>query len=61
MLRAPAFDTVPYSGRSPRDKFIFREPDTEGEIAWGGFNQPMEPDVFDRLYTRVAEYLSSRD
>ncbi len=54
-------DTVPYSGRSPRDRFIIREPDTEGEIAWGGFNQPMEPDVFDRLYTRVAEYLSGRD
>ena len=54
-------DTVPYSGRSPKDKFIVREPDTENEIAWGGFNQPMEPEVFDRLYGRVADYLSNRD
>ncbi|MGI9647513.1 MAG: phosphoenolpyruvate carboxykinase (ATP) [Acidimicrobiia bacterium] len=54
-------DTVPYSGRSPKDKFMVREAETEGEIAWGGFNQPMEPEVFERLYSRVAEYLSSRD
>jgi phosphoenolpyruvate carboxykinase (ATP) len=54
-------DTVPYSGRSPKDKFIVREPDTEGDIDWGGFNQPMEPDVFDKLYATVAGYLSSRD
>ncbi|MDH3190478.1 MAG: phosphoenolpyruvate carboxykinase (ATP) [Acidimicrobiia bacterium] len=54
-------DTTPYSGRSPKDKFIIRETATEGEIDWGGFNQPMEPEVFDRLYARVAEYLSSRE
>ncbi len=54
-------ETIPYSGRSPKDKFTIREPETEHEIDWGGFNQPMEPDVFDRLYARVAEYLSSRD
>lgn len=54
-------DTMPYSGRSPKDKFMIREAETEDEIAWGGFNQPMEPEVFDRLYNRVADYLSSRE
>jgi phosphoenolpyruvate carboxykinase (ATP) len=54
-------DTTPYSGRSPKDKFMIREPETEHEIDWGGFNQPMEPEVFDRLYNRVADYLSSRE
>jgi phosphoenolpyruvate carboxykinase (ATP) len=54
-------DTMPYSGRSPKDKFTIREPETEHEIDWGGFNQPMEPEAFDRLYNRVADYLSSRD
>ncbi len=54
-------DTTPYSGRSPQDKFIIREPETEDQIDWGGFNQPMEPNVFDALYGRVADYLSSRE
>ena len=54
-------DTTPYSGRSPKDKFIIREPETEDQIDWGGFNQPMERDVFDRLYARVADYLSGGD
>ncbi len=54
-------DTVPYTGRSPKDKFIVREPDTEGEIWWGDVNHPIEPDVYEALYGRVTEYLSKQD
>ena len=54
-------DTVPYTGRSPKDKFVVRYPDTEGEIWWGDVNHPMEPEVFDALYAKTADYLSSRD
>ncbi len=54
-------DTVPYTGRSPKDKFVVRYPETEGEIWWGPINQPMEPEVFDALYAKTAEYLSGRD
>jgi phosphoenolpyruvate carboxykinase (ATP) len=53
--------TVPYTGRSPKDKYIVREESTEQEIWWGDINHPMEPDVFDALYARVAEYLSGRE
>jgi len=53
--------TVPYTGRSPRDKYIVREETTESDIWWGDVNQPMEPDVFDALYDRVCEYLGERD
>jgi phosphoenolpyruvate carboxykinase (ATP) len=54
-------DTVPYTGRSPKDKFVVRYPETEGEIWWGDVNHPMEPEVFDALYAKTAEYLSGRD
>ena len=43
-------DTVPYTGRSPKDKFVVRYPETENEIWWGDVNHPMEPEVFDALY-----------
>ncbi|MDH3606983.1 MAG: phosphoenolpyruvate carboxykinase (ATP), partial [Acidimicrobiia bacterium] len=54
-------DTVPYTGRSPKDKFVVRYPETEAEIWWGDVNHPMEPDVFDALYAKTAAYLASRD
>jgi phosphoenolpyruvate carboxykinase (ATP) len=54
-------DTVPYTGRSPKDKFVVRYPETEAEIWWGDVNHPMEPEVFDALYAKTAEYLSGRD
>ncbi|MGK2966416.1 MAG: phosphoenolpyruvate carboxykinase (ATP) [Tepidiformaceae bacterium] len=54
-------DTTPYTGRSPKDKYVVREPDSEADIWWGDVNHPMEPEVFDALYNRVTEHLSARD
>jgi phosphoenolpyruvate carboxykinase (ATP) len=54
-------DTVPYTGRSPKDKFIVREEDTEGDIWWGDVNHPIEPDVYKALYNRVTEYLGQQE
>ena len=54
-------DTVPYTGRSPRDKFVVREESTESEIWWGDVNHPMEPEVYDALYQRVGEHLGERE
>jgi phosphoenolpyruvate carboxykinase (ATP) len=53
-------DTTPYTGRSPKDKFLVVEESTKDEIWWGDVNHPMEPEVFDALYGRVTDYLSSR-
>ncbi|RUL82951.1 phosphoenolpyruvate carboxykinase (ATP) [Tautonia sociabilis] len=58
---AAAFRTGPYTGRSPQDRFIVREPSSEAEIAWGKVNQPIAPEVFDRLLDRVREHLHGRD
>jgi phosphoenolpyruvate carboxykinase (ATP) len=52
-------DTTPYTGRSPKDKYVVREASTEAEIWWGDVNHPMEPEVFGALYDRVADHLSA--
>ncbi|MFN4070193.1 MAG: phosphoenolpyruvate carboxykinase (ATP) [Thermus caldifontis] len=54
-------DTTPYTGRSPKDKFVVREPGVEEEIWWGEVNQPFAPEAFQALLERVAAYLSDRD
>ncbi len=54
-------DSTPYTGRSPKDKYIVRESSTEGDVWWGDVNQPMEPETFDALYGRVCAYLGARD
>jgi phosphoenolpyruvate carboxykinase (ATP) len=54
-------DTTPYTGRSPKDKFVVRDPAVEGEIAWGSVNQPVTPEVFERLHDRVLAHLAERD
>lgn len=53
--------TGQHTGRSPRDKFIVREPVHEDRIAWGDVNVPIDERHFDRLYRRLIAYLQGRD
>jgi phosphoenolpyruvate carboxykinase (ATP) len=53
--------TGEYTGRSPQDKFIVKEPSSQDHIWWGSVNQPFDPDRFEALHQRVADYLSERD
>jgi phosphoenolpyruvate carboxykinase (ATP) len=50
-----------HTGRSPGDKFIVQEPQTEAEIWWGAVNQPISEAHFDSLHRRLAAYLRGRD
>jgi len=54
-------DTGHYTGRSPNDKFIVREPGSENHVCWGPVNRPFEAEQFDRLYQRVLAFLQGRD
>jgi len=54
-------DTVPYTGRSPKDKFIVREDTTDADIWWGDVNHPMDNTTYETLYQRVVDHLGQRD
>ena len=54
-------DTGQYTGRSPEDKFIVREPATDENIWWGSVNRPFDSDRFGAIYDRIRQYLSRRD
>ena len=50
-----------YTGRSPDDKFIVREPSSEGKIWWGDVNRSFEQKQFDLLLYRLQAYLQGKD
>lgn len=58
---ALAVDTGEFTGRAPKDKFIVKDDNTKDSVDWGGFNLPVEPPVFDKLYNDVVNYLSGKD
>ena len=54
-------DTRPYTGRSPKDKFVVRTGALESRIAWGSVNQPIDSAAFDGLYTRACQHLVQQE
>ena len=52
--------TGQYTGRSPNDKFIVREPSSSDRIWWEG-NCSLEPEKFEGLRRRLLAYLQGRD
>ena len=58
---ALAINTGEFTGRSPTDRFIVKDHITKDEVWWGNINLPFDPDKFDKLYTKVANYLSNKE
>src|SRR5712691_4689893 len=52
--------TTPHTGRSPGDKFIVREPESEDHVWWGKVNQPLAPEHFLRLREDMLRYLNGQ-
>src|SRR5260370_1340491 len=50
-----------FTGRSPKDKYIVREPGTAGTVDWGDVNQPMSEQVFDQMYARLLHSLETEE
>ena len=63
LVQGGAFNavTTPHTGRSPNDRFIVREPETEDAVAWGKVNVPFTPEQYDRLRGDLVEALSAQD
>ena len=53
--------TGQHTGRSPNDKFVVREPSSEGNINWGAMNRPLEAGAFDALHREMAAYLQDKE
>ena len=53
-------DTGHHTGRSPRDKFIVREPATEAKVAWGP-NAAISREAFERLRSDILGYVRDKE
>ncbi|HET9461418.1 MAG TPA: phosphoenolpyruvate carboxykinase (ATP), partial [Gaiellaceae bacterium] len=54
-------DTGVHTGRSPKDKFIVREPGSESRIWWSDVNAEISEEGFERLRQKVAARLGESD
>ena len=54
-------NTAPYTGRSPNDRFIVKEPSCEDKVSWGKINKPFDLKKFEPLKKKVLDYLSTKD
>ena len=52
--------TGKHTGRSPKDKFLVREPSSEKKVWWGEINQPLGEESYDRLRARLMTHAADR-
>lgn len=53
--------TAPYTGRSPKDRFIVRDESVADTINWGAVNQQTDRETFNKLHERMADHAAGRD
>jgi phosphoenolpyruvate carboxykinase (ATP) len=53
--------TGQHTGRSPNDRFIVRDAETDGDIWWGDVNKPFDREKLDALFERALEHVKERD
>jgi phosphoenolpyruvate carboxykinase (ATP) len=52
--------TGQYTGRSPKDKFVVKEPSSQDKIWWGSVNQPLDAAKFDAMRDRLFEHIKGK-
>ena len=54
-------NTAPFTGRSPKDRFIVKESSCSDKVSWGKINQPFDEGKFDALKRLVLEHMQKKD
>ncbi|MBD2767843.1 phosphoenolpyruvate carboxykinase (ATP) [Hymenobacter sp. BT664] len=54
-------DTGKFTGRSPKDRFVVRDANTEDSVWWGDINIPFDADKFDQLHQKMVAYLADKE
>lgn len=49
------------TGRSPSDKRLVEEPDSQADVWWGPVNQALSPDSFAQVRSQAIEHLNTRE
>ncbi len=58
---ALVINTGEFTGRSPKDRFVVCDENTEDSVWWGDINIKFTPKNFDKLYGKITAYLTGRD
>jgi phosphoenolpyruvate carboxykinase (ATP) len=58
---AIAIETGEFTGRSPKDRFVVCDENTEDSVWWGDINIKFTTTQFEALYNRMKAYLNGRD
>lgn len=53
--------TGPHTGRSPRDRFLVKEPSSSENIAWGDVNRAITAEQFEAVHRTVIAHLRGKD
>src|SRR5512146_3043465 len=48
--------TGAHTGRSPNDKFVVKEPSSDGHVWWGKVNRPIDPAHYDVLRRDIINH-----
>jgi len=54
-------DTGQFTGRSPKDRFVVKDANTEDSVWWGDINIPFDADKFDHLHQKMVAYLADKE
>jgi phosphoenolpyruvate carboxykinase (ATP) len=53
--------TGQHTGRSPNDKFVVKDADSDAHVKWGSVNKPIEPAKFDLLHRDMMAYVQEKE
>ncbi|MFD2035363.1 phosphoenolpyruvate carboxykinase (ATP) [Belliella marina] len=53
-------DTGAFTGRSPKDRFIVKDSNTAESVWWGDVNIAFDEGGFDRLHTKMLDFLTDK-